>query len=76
LWLNATGAPAEVAARAGTSTRILHQVYLHCTGGQDDVASGSKTPSTQAQAAPIHHDAGQRAVIRTVGTTADPVRCP
>jgi len=33
LWLNATGAPAEVAARADTSTRILHEVYLHCTDG-------------------------------------------
>jgi hypothetical protein len=39
LWLNATGAPAEVAARAGTSARVLHEVYLHCTGGQDDAVS-------------------------------------
>ncbi len=29
LWLNASGAPAEVAARAGNSTRVLHEVYLH-----------------------------------------------
>ena len=29
LWLNATGAPAEVAARAGNSARVLHEVYLH-----------------------------------------------
>ena len=34
LWLNATGAPAEVAARAGNSARVLHEVYLHCTDGQ------------------------------------------
>ena len=34
LWLNASGAPAEVAARAGTSARVLHEVYLHCTDGQ------------------------------------------
>jgi integrase len=27
LWLNATGAPAEIAARAGTSTGVLHGVY-------------------------------------------------
>lgn len=39
LWLNATGAPAEVAARAGTSARVLHEVYLHCTDGQDDTVS-------------------------------------
>jgi integrase len=39
LWLNATGTPAEVAARAGTSTRVLHEVYLRCTDGQDDTVS-------------------------------------
>ena len=39
LWLNATGAPAEVAARAGNSARVLHEVYLHCTDGQDDAVS-------------------------------------
>ena len=30
LWLNATGAPAEVASRAGNSARVLHDMYLHC----------------------------------------------
>ena len=39
LWLNATGTPAEVAARAGTSARVLHEVYLHCTDGQNDTVS-------------------------------------
>ena len=39
LWLNASGAPAEVAARAGNSARVLHEVYLHCTDGQDDTVS-------------------------------------
>jgi len=39
LWLNATGTPAEVAARAGNSARVLYEVYLHCTGGQDDAVS-------------------------------------
>ena len=39
LWLNATGEPAEVAARAGNSARVLHEVYLHCTDGQDDTVS-------------------------------------
>ncbi len=36
LWLNATSAPAEVAARAGTSTRVLHDVYQHCLASHDD----------------------------------------
>jgi hypothetical protein len=39
LWLNVSGAPAEVAARARTSARVLHDVYLHCTDDQDDLVS-------------------------------------
>jgi integrase len=39
LWLNASGTPAEVAARAGNSARVLHEVYLHCTDGRDDTVS-------------------------------------
>ena len=39
LWLNASGTPAEVAARAGNSARVPHEVYLHCTDGQDDAVS-------------------------------------
>ncbi len=39
LWLNAAGDPAEIAARAGTSARVLHEVYLHCTDGQQDAVS-------------------------------------
>ncbi len=39
LWLNAAGEPAEVAARAGNSARVLYEVYLHCTDGQDDTVS-------------------------------------
>ena len=39
LWLNASGTPAEVAARAGNSARVLHEVYLHCTDGQDNAVS-------------------------------------
>jgi len=39
LWLNASGAPAEVAARAGNSPRVLQDVYLHCMDGQDDFIS-------------------------------------
>ena len=39
LWLNASGTPAEVSARAGNSARVLHEVYLHCTDSQDDTVS-------------------------------------
>ncbi len=39
LWLNASGEPAEVAARAGTSTRVLHDTYLHCISGRDSTVS-------------------------------------
>ena len=39
LWLNATGAPAEVAARAGNSTRVLQEVYAQCVNRRDEVIS-------------------------------------
>ena len=39
LWLNASGTPAEVAARGGNSARVLHEVYMHCTDGQEDTVS-------------------------------------
>ncbi len=34
-----SSAPAEVAARAGNSARILHEVYLHCIDSQEDLVS-------------------------------------
>jgi hypothetical protein len=39
LWLNSTGAPAEVAARAGNSARVLQDVHAHCIDGRDEVIS-------------------------------------
>lgn len=39
LWLNATGEPAEVAARAGNSARVLHDTYLHCIDTRQDLVS-------------------------------------
>jgi hypothetical protein len=39
LWLNATGAPAEVAAPAGNSVHVLQDVYAHCVDGRDEVIS-------------------------------------
>jgi hypothetical protein len=32
-------APAEITARAGNSTRVLHDTYLHCIDSQDDMVS-------------------------------------
>jgi integrase len=39
LWLNASGEPAEVAARAGNSARVLHDTYLHCIDSHQDLVS-------------------------------------
>jgi len=33
------GAPDEVAARADSSDRVLHDAYLHCIGSQEDLVS-------------------------------------
>ncbi len=50
LWLNASGAPAEVAARAGNSARVLHEVYLHCINGQEDPDSQRIEDALEADA--------------------------
>jgi hypothetical protein len=34
--LNATGAPGEIAARAGHSVRRLQDIYTHCIDGRED----------------------------------------
>jgi len=39
LWLTATGAPAEIAARAGNSVTVLHTLYTHRLHGQQDAVS-------------------------------------
>ncbi|MGH3418146.1 MAG: tyrosine-type recombinase/integrase [Streptosporangiaceae bacterium] len=39
LWLNASGAPAEVAARVGNSTHVPCDTYLQCLDSQDDIVS-------------------------------------
>jgi integrase len=61
LWLNASGAPAEVAARAGNSARVLHEVYLHCTDGQDDTVSQRIEDALDAATAPEHSPPGGKA---------------
>jgi integrase len=37
VWLNASAAPAQVAARAGNSVHVLGSVYVHCVDGQEDI---------------------------------------
>jgi hypothetical protein len=61
LWLNASGAPAEVAARAGNSARVLHEVYLHCNDGQDDAVSQRIEDALDAATAPEHSPPGGKA---------------
>lgn len=39
LWLTSTGSPAEVAARAGNSPRVLYATYVHCIHGHHQIAS-------------------------------------
>ena len=66
LWLNATNAPAEVAARAGNSARVLHDTYLHCIDTHQDLVSqriedaldadlGSRPPSQCGRASGYTH---------------------
>ncbi len=75
LWLNASGEPAEVAARTGTSTRVLHDVYVHFISGRDDTVSQRIADALDpAPAWHRRHRARKQAVIRTVSTTPDPVR--
>jgi hypothetical protein len=37
LWLNATGIPGEIGARAGNSVRMLQDVYTLCIDGWEDI---------------------------------------
>jgi hypothetical protein len=75
LWLNASAEPprwqhGQATAPASCTTRICTASTVTRTSS----ASGSRPPSTQTPAADRRHNAGKEAVIRTVGTTPDPVR--
>jgi len=39
LWLDASSAPAQVAARAGNSVRVPQTVYTHCVDGHADIVN-------------------------------------
>jgi hypothetical protein len=64
-------------ARGGMlSTRVLHDVYIHCVSGQDDTVS-QRIEDTLDPGASVPRSSrvrGKRAVMRTVGTIPDPVR--
>src|SRR6266567_1789205 len=87
LWLNASGAPAEVAARAGTSVHVLESVYAHCIGGQEDVSSqriedaldaGSRTsqepPPVAASGSPNRRHHGRPVRHMSVNSPRRPAR--
>lgn len=78
LWLNASSALAEVAARAGTSVHVLESVYVHCIGGQEDAISQRIEDALNAYSAPRrNHRRLQQAVRRTAATTVSlSVICP
>jgi integrase len=62
LWLNATSQPAEIAARAGNTPRVLHDTYQHCTHSQHDFVSqqieDALDTGTTSTPATRHHTAG------------------
>jgi integrase len=56
LWLASGGPPAEIAARAGHSVRVLLTIYAHCyPAATRSPASGSTGPSAPAAGPPLAH---------------------
>jgi hypothetical protein len=55
--LNATGAPGEIAARAGNCVRALHHVYTHCIDGREDLI-GQQIEDVLDPGSSIHHIVG------------------
>ena len=47
-WLNTTGTPGEIAARAGNCVRVLPHAYTHPTGGREDLI-GQQIEDTRTQ---------------------------
>jgi integrase len=52
LWLASGAPPAEVAARAGHSVRVLLTIYAHCIPGFDQIASQHIEQTLQASTRP------------------------
>jgi hypothetical protein len=73
--VGAPGAPAEVAARAGNSTRVLHDTYLRCIDSHDDRVSKRIEDALDADSTiALSSQCVKASGMRTVGTTRDPVR--
>ncbi len=66
--------PKSPPGRGPASASCMRSTCTAPTAKKPPSASGSKTPSTQPPAPCIRHHTRKRAVIRTVGTTPDPVR--
>ena len=53
LWLTATSSPADIAARAGNSPRILHDTYTHAIHGHDHTVNQQIEQALQAPSPPV-----------------------
>jgi len=54
LLLNATGAPGEIAARAGNCVRVLQHAYTHCIDGREELISQQIEDALDPTPAPHH----------------------
>ena len=64
-----------MAARDDTSTRVLHDVYVHRISGQQDTVRQWIEDGLDAETSVTHLSRRvKQAVLRTVGTARDPVR--
>jgi integrase len=68
LWLASGAPPAEVAARAGHSMRVLLTIYAHCVPGCDQIASQRIEQALSPSQWPPHWP------TRTGADTGNPVR--
>ena len=75
LWLNATGAPAEVAVRAGNSVHVLQDVYAHCVDGRDEVISQQIEDALDPDSS-TRHRVTMRDSKRLYAPSAPARRCP
>jgi hypothetical protein len=79
LWLAATAAPAEIAARAGNSVRVLHSTYEHCIDGhglffsrQIECALSDPAPSPSATVSGSPNRSHQPPSVRHMSAPGQP----
>ena len=56
LWLASGAPPAEIAARAGHSVRVLLSIYAHCMPGCGQIASQHIEQALQPSGPPLAHN--------------------